>query len=285
MFRQSVASSFARRSLQILRRSYAQQPPAPPGSSTSNHNNNQSSNKAPLVLGVSAVASVAAYLAYEGYWTAKAPAPLDNLPPTGLPAGSPFKRKPTIVFVLGGPGAGKGTQCAKLVSQFQFVHLSAGDLLREERQRPGSEFGDLINNYIKEGKIVPMHITIKLLEKAMLASGKDRFLIDGFPRAMDQAEEFERTVATSDFILYFSCPEEELLKRLMKRGETSGRVDDNPESIRKRFKTFHEQSYPVVARYKELQKVHEISCLGTPDQVNERIAAIFQNLPVATAKR
>jgi UMP-CMP kinase len=99
-----------------------------------------------------------------------------------------------VIFVLGGPGAGKGTQCEKLGKKYGFTHLSAGDLLREERHRPGSEVGDLINTYIREGKIVPMHITIGLLKMAMLASGKHHFLIDGFPRDVSQGMEFEKLV-------------------------------------------------------------------------------------------
>lgn len=88
----------------------------------------------------------------------------------------------TVVFVLGGPGSGKGTQCAKLVKDYGFKHLSAGDLLREEQDRPGSEFGEMIKTYIKEGTIVPMEVTIQLLENAMRSAmdeGKKGFLIDG----------------------------------------------------------------------------------------------------------
>jgi UMP-CMP kinase len=90
----------------------------------------------------------------------------------------------TVIFVLGGPGAGKGTQCQKLVADYGFKHLSAGDLLREEQDRPGSQFGEMIKSYIKEGTIVPMEVTIQLLENAMKASmegenKKGLFLIDG----------------------------------------------------------------------------------------------------------
>lgn len=88
-----------------------------------------------------------------------------------------------VIFVLGGPGSGKGTQCAKLVKDFGFKHLSAGDLLREEQDRPGSEFGDMIKEYIKDGKIVPMEVTIQLLENAITDTKKKddvhQFLIDG----------------------------------------------------------------------------------------------------------
>jgi hypothetical protein len=84
--------------------------------------------------------------------------------------------RPVVVFVLGGPGAGKGTQCERIVREYGFTHISAGDCLREERAS-GSKDAELINNYIKEGKIVPVEITVKLLLKAM--QGHDRVLIDG----------------------------------------------------------------------------------------------------------
>ena len=90
--------------------------------------------------------------------------------------------KTTVIFVLGGPGAGKGTQCANLVRDYGFQHLSAGDLLREEQNREGSEFGQMIKDYIKEGKIVPKEVTIQLLENRMVEAekeGKHLFLIDG----------------------------------------------------------------------------------------------------------
>jgi UMP-CMP kinase len=91
--------------------------------------------------------------------------------------------KPEVVFVLGGPGVGKGTQCAKLSSEYNFIHLSAGELLRAERNS-GGENATLINNYIKNGEIVPVEITVKLIKTAMLKNGwdKKRYLIDGFPR-------------------------------------------------------------------------------------------------------
>ncbi|KAI8830922.1 adenylate kinase-domain-containing protein [Chytriomyces cf. hyalinus JEL632] len=178
---------------------------------------------------------------------------------------SPLPKDTSVVFVLGGPGAGKGTQCANIVKDYGFVHLSAGDLLREERQRKGSPYGELINNIIKEGQIVPMEITISLLHAAMKANGGTRFLIDGFPRAIDQGEKFEDEVVKSKMVLYFECPEEEMLKRLTKRGETSGRVDDNIESIIKRFKVFKETSYPVIELYKD--KVEKVSCMNTVDGV------------------
>ncbi|RYQ88148.1 hypothetical protein Ahy_B09g095530 isoform C [Arachis hypogaea] len=140
------------------------------------------------------------------------------------------KRNPTIVFVLGGPGSGKGTQCANIVEHYGYTHLSAGDLLRAEI-KSGSENGTMIQNMIKEGKIVPSEVTIKLLQRAMEESGKDKFLIDGFPRNEENRAAFEKV----------------------------GREDDNIETIRKRFRVFLESSVPVISYYDAKGKVRKVN--------------------------
>ena len=111
----------------------------------------------------------------------RADSPRLSAPPKDTPTFSPGKT--SVVYVLGGPGAGKGTQCANLVHDYGFTHLSAGDLLRAEQDREGSEFGQMIKDYIKEGKIVPMEVTVQLLENAIrdVNGGQGRFLIDGAP--------------------------------------------------------------------------------------------------------
>ncbi|GKT83224.1 uridylate kinase [Colletotrichum tofieldiae] len=175
----------------------------------------------------------------------------------------------TVLFVLGGPGAGKGTQCAKLVSDYGFTHLSAGDLLRAEQDRPGSQFGQLIKDYIKDGLIVPMEVTVQLLENAMTETikkqGNKRFLIDGFPRKMDQAIKFEETVCPAKLDVMES--------RLLERGKTSGRADDNAESIRKRFRTFVETSMPVVDYYEKQGRVVKLDATPTPQDVYAKTRA------------
>lgn len=107
-----------------------------------------------------------------------------------------------MIFVLGGPGAGKGTQCANLVRDYGFKHLSAGDLLRAEQDRPDSQFGNMIKEYIADGKIVPMEVTVQLLENAMTEeinnqkemSTVRRFLIDG----MDPPRNARNAMADAD---------------------------------------------------------------------------------------
>ncbi|KAL2271306.1 hypothetical protein VTJ83DRAFT_677 [Remersonia thermophila] len=179
----------------------------------------------------------------------------------------------TVLFVLGGPGAGKGTQCARLVRDYGFTHLSAGDLLRAEQERPGSQYGQLIKDCIRNGEIVPMEVTIALLENAMRATldktadKKARFLIDGFPRKMDQALKFEEVVCPAKLVLFYDCPEAVMEGRLLERGKTSGRADDNAESIRKRFRTFVETSMPVVRHYEAEGRVVKVDATPPPDHV------------------
>jgi UMP-CMP kinase len=142
--------------------------------------------------------------------------------------------------LLGSLWAGKGTQCARIVDRFGFVHLSAGDLLRAEREK-GGETGEMIDRLIREGQIVPVKVTLDLLRAAMednMKQGRFLFLIDGFPRNQDNLDGWNREMADFaevDFCLNLDCPEEVMEARLLKRGETSGRTDDNAEAIKKRF--------------------------------------------------
>ncbi|XP_020226821.1 UMP-CMP kinase 3 isoform X1 [Cajanus cajan] len=187
--------------------------------------------------------------------------------------GSILVKNPTVVFVLGGPGSGKGTQCANIVQNFGYTHLSAGDLLRAEI-KSGSENGTMIQNMIKEGKIVPSEVTIKLLQRAMEEIGNDKFLIDGFPRNEENRAAFEKVTGIEPtFVLFFDCPEEEMERRLLSRNQ--GREDDNIETIRKRFKVFLESSLPVINYYDAKGKVRKIDAARPIEEVFESVKGIF----------
>jgi len=179
---------------------------------------------------------------------------------------SGFSEVPDIVFVLGGPGSGKGTQCSRIANDYGFVHLSAGDLLRAEIQS-GSKDGATIAGMIREGKIVPQEITMRLLRAAMDARPGCRFLIDGFPRALGQMTAFEEMVGHCKMVLFFDAPDDVLTERLLKRGQTSGRTDDNAEAIKKRLATYHSQSVPVLTKMGQAGLVKQIDATQTPDQV------------------
>lgn len=191
--------------------------------------------------------------------------------------------KPQVVFVLGGPGAGKGTQCKLISDEFNFVHLSAGDLLREERQRPGSEYGELIESYIKDGRIVPVEITCSLLKRAMENNGWEngKYLIDGFPRNMDNLQGWKKVtegLVDEKFCLFLDCSEKVMEERVLARGLTSGRSDDNVESIRKRFKTFIESTMPIVDSYKLQGKLRVVRTDQSVQLVWESIKPLFKEI-------
>lgn len=182
-----------------------------------------------------------------------------------------------VVFVLGGPGAGKGTNCSKIVDKFGYKHLSAGDLLREERQS-GSELAEMINHYIKEGLIVPAEVTVGLLKTAMEKSGQTKFLVDGFPRDMDNLRCWETVMAPFAkvaFLLFLDCTEEVMKDRLLERGKTSGRSDDNLESIVKRFRTYEEQTRPIINHFESINLVRKVDSNRDPDIVFEDVSMHF----------
>ena len=177
------------------------------------------------------------------------------------------------MFVLGGPGAGKGTQCANIVKDFGFAHLSAGDLLRAH-MKSGSPDGNMVAEMIKQGQIVPSEVTVNLLLDAMRASGKDKFLIDGFPRNKENRDAWEVTAGYDcDMVLFFDCPEDVMTQRLLGRNE--GRTDDNIETIKKRFKTFTDSSMPVVEYYRGLGKVASVDAVASPEEVYANVKDHF----------
>ena len=195
-----------------------------------------------------------------------------------------------VVFVLGGPGCGKGTQCSRLSAEFGYQHLSAGDLLREERAKNDSELGTLINDFIREGKIVPAEITIRLLLAAMAsgfaASRQKKYLIDGFPRNGENMSEWFRMceqLATVQCVLVFECPEDVLQQRLLKRGEVSGRIDDEQEAIKKRFAVFRNESMPVIQSFQRAGLARFISSIPPPDEVFANVSRIFRGLALIPA--
>ncbi|PON89462.1 Adenylate kinase/UMP-CMP kinase [Trema orientale] len=217
------------------------------------------------------------------------------------------QEKPFITFVLGGPGSGKGTQCEKIVETFGFKHLSAGDLLRREIASK-SEYGSMILNTIREGKIVPSQVTVKLIQREMESSDNKKFLIDGFPRSEENRIAFEKintktlsdlsalcskvketecyikeksrrdlmkilTGAEPNLVLFFDCPEKEMVKRVLSRNQ--GRVDDNIDTMKKRLKVFEALNRPVINYYSERGKVFKISAVGTVDEIFEQVRPIF----------
>ncbi|KAJ8039998.1 UMP-CMP kinase [Holothuria leucospilota] len=186
--------------------------------------------------------------------------------------------KPSLIFVLGSPGSGKGTQCQKIKQHFGFEALSAGDLLVQERQS-GSKDGDLIEHCIVEGKIVPSEITVRLIDNAMKKSSSQKFVVDGYPRNEDNLTGWERLMGSKvnlKFVLFFECPQEVCLNRILKRGENSGRSDDNKTSLVKRFETYKVSTKPIIEHYRKQNLVKTIDGDADPEEVFERVKELFE---------
>ena len=172
--------------------------------------------------------------------------------------------KPNVVFVLGGPGAGKGTMCELAEEQLGWKHLSMGELLRNE-MKIGGKTASIIQEFTTLGKLVPNEITVTLLqnvmEKITRTTGKRNFLLDGFPRSLDNMEGwygiFGREVELPK-MLYLECPYEVLEKRILGRAKYSDRSDDNVESMKLRFDTFKAKTLPTVEFFRSKGKCAEI---------------------------
>jgi len=172
--------------------------------------------------------------------------------------------EPNVVFVLGGPGAGKGTMCELAESQLGWTHLSTGNLLRAEREA-GGPAAATIDEFLATGKLVPNDIVVTLLRNAMetvtRSTGKYNFLLDGFPRSLSNLEAWYASFGSEAELpkmLYFECPYDVLEKRILGRARYSGRSDDNVESIKLRFDTFKAETLPTVELFKSRNKCVEV---------------------------
>jgi UMP-CMP kinase len=129
----------------------------------------------------------------------------------------------------------------------------------------------MINEYIKNGKIVPVEVTLGLIKKAMIESGAELFLIDGFPRNFDQLDGWNDSMGHCDVecVLFYECSEDVMAERILQRGHTSGRVDDNAEVLRKRFRTYLHETMPVVTVFEKQGKVRRIAAEAAPEYIFE----------------
>ncbi|XP_012287220.1 UMP-CMP kinase [Orussus abietinus] len=192
--------------------------------------------------------------------------------------------KPEVLFVLGGPGAGKGTVCKNIVKKCGYVHLSAGDLLREERSKPGSQYGELIESHLRNGTIVPVEITCNLLQRAMRSSNGpyNRFLVDGFPRNKDNLDGWNRVMDDKVLlkgILFLDCSEEVCTQRCLNRGKKgSGRSDDNEDSLKKRHRTYTQDTLPIVQHYEKLGLVYKFNSVRSPEKVFKDVCEMLNSI-------
>lgn len=184
---------------------------------------------------------------------------------------------PFVVFVVGGPGSGKGTQCARLREEFNLVHLSTGDLMREEVAAE-TYLGTEIYKHMQQGSLVPDAVTLQLLKKTMVKhEHTNRFLLDGFPRSVEQALRFEQEVAEIAFGVYFEASPDTMRQRIAGRAaKAPGRPDDtNPETISKRIEVFEQTTMPVVDYYQPIGKIRIVNAESDPEEVYQAARQYF----------
>lgn len=186
------------------------------------------------------------------------------------------------IVLFGPPGAGKGTQAAKLVSKYNLVHLSTGDIFRANIKGE-TELGKLAKSYMDKGNLVPDEVTIKMLQSEVEKSPEAKgFIFDGFPRTTPQAEALEVFLTskntTISVMVALDVPEDELVKRLLLRGKDSGRADDtNEDIIRNRINVYNEQTAVVADFYTAQNKFEKIEGVGEIDTIFNRLCTAIDN--------
>jgi adenylate kinase len=181
------------------------------------------------------------------------------------------------LILFGPPGSGKGTQSENIVNKFGLKHLSTGDLLRREIADK-TPLGMEAKSFMDKGQLVPDEVVIGMIDSSLEKNlGAKGFLFDGFPRTVAQAQALDKLLALKKTsitkVLALEVSEEELVKRLLKRGETSGRSDDtNEEVIRKRFSVYQKETSAVAEHYKALGKFEPIKGEGTVDEIFESLS-------------
>lgn len=180
------------------------------------------------------------------------------------------------IILFGPPGVGKGTQAQLLASAYNLHHISTGDMLRSAIAG-GTELGKVAKGHVESGSLVPDDVIIGLVKEVLLEQMEHErgFLLDGFPRTVDQAkaldELFKELKVTDVRIISLDAPEEELIKRMVKRGQELGRADDTEQTIRHRLTVYHQQTEPVKSYYYQTREVMSVDGLGTVDEVTARI--------------
>lgn len=188
------------------------------------------------------------------------------------PASAPEKK---IVFLLGGPGSGKGTQCERLAKDGHIIFVSTGDLLRMEQQKDTPQ-GKKLKDDMAAGRLVEKETVLAILKQWISEQPKgSTIVLDGFPREMGQALSFETNVQPCIFALYFQCPDDILTARLLERAKTSGRADDNAETIKNRLKVFHDQTQPAVEYYKALGKLQQVDANRSAEAIYNDVKQLF----------
>ncbi|MGI6243002.1 MAG: adenylate kinase [Prevotella sp.] len=184
------------------------------------------------------------------------------------------------IVIFGAPGSGKGTQSDKMIAKYGFGHISTGDVLRNEIKN-GTELGKTAKAFIDNGQLIPDDLMINILASVYDSFGKEHkgVIFDGFPRTIPQAEALKNMLGKRGHkvaaMIELDVPEDELMKRLLLRGQQSGRSDDNEETIKKRLDVYHNQTSPLIKWYDKEGIHHHINGLGKLDCIFANVCAVI----------
>ena len=187
------------------------------------------------------------------------------------------------IVIFGAPGSGKGTQSDLLIEQYGLGHISTGDVLRNEIKK-GTELGKTAQSYIDKGNLIPDELMVSILAGVYDSFGRGHkgVIFDGFPRTIPQAEALKQMLSERGdkvaAMIELDVPEDELMQRLIKRGQQSGRADDNEETIKKRLVVYHSQTQPLIEWYKQEGLHYHINGLGTLERIFSDIKKVIDNL-------
>ena len=187
------------------------------------------------------------------------------------------------IVLFGKPGAGKGTQAEFLKSKYQLFHISTGDLFRHHISNK-TDLGMLAQSYMSKGDLVPDQVTIDMLKEAVDQNTEAKgFIFDGFPRTTQQAEALDEFLSEKSMsisaTLALEADDDILIDRLIKRGETSGRADDqDEEKIRNRFDEYNNKTAPLRAYYEAQGKFHSVNGIGEIEEITQRLTALIDGL-------
>lgn len=186
------------------------------------------------------------------------------------------------LVLFGPPGSGKGTQSEKLIDKYKLAHFSTGDILRNEIKN-GTELGKQAEEIMKKGELVSDDIVIGMIKNKIIANrNADGFIFDGFPRTVEQAKALDELMSEFNMsisgLISLIVPNEELISRLLKRGEETGRADDNLETIKNRINVYDCQTAPVAEFYENQGKYYPIDGVGSIDAIFDRIEGVIGKL-------
>lgn len=187
------------------------------------------------------------------------------------------------IVIFGAPGSGKGTQSDLLIEHYGLGHISTGDVLRNEIKK-GTELGKTAQGFIDNGQLIPDELMISILANVYDSFGRGHkgVIFDGFPRTIPQAEALKQMLDERGdkvaAMIELDVPEDELMKRLILRGQQSGRADDNEETIKKRLVVYHSQTQPLIEWYKQEGLHHHINGLGTLERIFADIQKVIDGI-------